>query len=231
MRAVRDSPYSDTVTASGSCLCDLELIHPKRGSAFHWSSLPAAQSHNHTGTRASMGGKAGWQQTLSSGLVPLETSGPISATKSRLSLLRGPPAVHGNSTALEAAVPLPISQMVRNVSWAASSAVSLWWPIPPAARQLLHSTPAPSVVPQLHPPLLWERDNHLPSHPVSASPHQVSGDCQSHLLHGQSASCKDPRGPGRCFCSSFAFSCLARSCARTIPPATVIRAFRLFCPI
>lgn len=61
------------------------------------ASWTAAQSHNHTGTRSSKGGEAGWQQTLK--LAPLETLGPISTTKSRLSVLSGPSAPHGNSTA------------------------------------------------------------------------------------------------------------------------------------
>lgn len=67
-----------------------------------------------------MGGEAGWQQTSSSALAPLETLGPISTTKSHLSLLRGPPAAHGDATALEAAVPLPISQ--RDCNWCMLSA-------------------------------------------------------------------------------------------------------------
>lgn len=95
----------------GSGLCNLKLIHPKRGFAFGRSSLPACLPHNHTGTRASMGGEAGWQQTLSCGEVALsEALGPIFTTKSHLGLLGGPPAPHGNSTALEAAVPLSVSQ-------------------------------------------------------------------------------------------------------------------------
>lgn len=147
-----------------------EVICLSLGQLASWT---AAQSHNHTCTRASTGGEAGWQRTLSSGLAPL---GPISTTKSCLSLLSGPPAAHGNSRALEAAVPLPISQQDWQVVPAGTGGQVSHGQHP---QQHLCGGPSLlqhdscSALSQLHPPLLRERDNNLTSHPGSVSPYQV----------------------------------------------------------